>query len=162
MQHQPPKPDNHRAKSVGTHSVGRRVWDIGWYVRLILYIVVLVAVLLSMRMMRGRIPQAFGLTPIRVEAISVSKISNDVNMSLDGETDYSVSVRIVGSDTVVTPILLGQFLLETAEGQYTAFASDLIFARGGTLDVAPGDTLFGALIYSIPNDENPEELWWRP
>jgi len=134
-----------------------------WYLRLIIYGVVLVAVVLIMNTLRGQIPQAFGLTPIRVDALSVARISPDsLDTSSRREVDYAVTVRIVGRDSVMTPVQLDQFRVDTDAGRFQPYASDLLFDSTGILSVVEGDTIIGVLVFSLPDRAEPKQLWWNP
>ena len=137
----------------------------GWYIRVALYAAVLVAVLLAMRGLRAKIPMAFGLTPIAVKVLSVAYIDPYAKRTQDSAQttrDVSVAVRIVGRDSLGADVRLDQFTLEAGSERVRPFASDLLFADSGTLTVARGDTIVGVLIFTVPADVAPKELWWNP
>ena len=134
-----------------------------WYLRIVIYAVALVAVVLVMNALRGQIPQAFGLTPIRVDALSVARISPDsLDASSSRQIDYAVTVRIVGRDSVTTPVRLDQFRVDTDAGRFQPYASDVLFDSTGILHVARGDTIVGVLVFSLPERAEPKQLWWNP
>jgi len=133
-----------------------------WYLRIGLYLVLLLVAAYVANRMRGRIPMAFGLTPIRVEALSVARVPYDAS-DARSQGDVSVTVRIVGRDTVRGGISLAQFRLITKRSRrYEPYASTLLFDSDGRLHIAPGDTAIGVLLFSLPGDEEPDQLWWEP
>ena len=136
----------------------------GWYIRIALYGAVLVGVLLAIHGMRARIPQAFGLTPITVKALSVTYLSPDLSVRDSATTtrDISVAVRIVGRDSLGADVRLSQFTLVAGSERPRPFASDLLFGESGALHVARGDTILGVLLFTVPADATPDELWWNP
>ena len=133
-----------------------------WYIRLTAYLIGLLVVAYLVSNLRGRIPQAFGLTPIRVHALSVraTPVNDGTGAAM---TDVSVGVRVVGWDSVYSGLALSQFRLRTDEGtNHQPYASDLLFDSTGTLTIHRGDTLTGELLFLIPSDESPKQLWWEP
>ena len=142
------------------HGTARRT-PVGWYIRLVLYIAVLIAVVVAMNSLRGQIPQAFGLTPVRVDVLAVHEVP--VVDPRSPERDYSVTVRIVGRKTPPAPLTLDQFELQTGrKTTYRPYASEIVFADAGTLRVAEADTIVGVMVFTILAGEEPRELWWRP
>ena len=130
-----------------------------WYARVGLYIGVLGIIVYLMHITRGKIPQAFGLTPISVQVLSVdSTPAGDA-----GQADVAVAVRIVGQDSIYRDVRLRQFRVETESGDvYRPYASDLLFDETGKLTIAKGDTLRGTLLFLIRETDTPLELWWEP
>jgi len=133
-----------------------------WWIRLTLYLAFLLATAYAVTSLRGRIPMAFGLTPIRVYATSVSVTQLPTN----GEAplaDVGVAVRIIGSRPVPDGVRLNQFELRTDDGTpHRPYASSFVFGPDGTMDIAPGDTLTGVLMFTLPFEADPKELWWQP
>ena len=136
---------------------------VAWYVRIGVYLGVLVLVAYLVNGMRGRIPQAFGLTPIRVKVLSVRMVPVGSDRAGSGLTDVSVAVRIVGQDSLYEDVCLGQFFLIAAEGtRYRPYASSFLFGVDGALTIARNDTLTGELLFALPANEQAKELWWEP
>jgi len=141
----------------------RGVARLSWYIRIGLYLAILLIMAYVVNSLRGRIPMAFGLTPIQVKALSVSRMPYGRSDSSSAMADVSVAVRIVGNDSVPGGIALGQFRLITkTQRRYEPYASTFLLDSTGRLRVARGDTLYGALIFTVPKDETPGELWWQP
>ena len=133
-----------------------------WYVRLVIYLIVLLAVAYIISASRGRIPQAFGLTPIRVHAESVRTVPvrDERQVAMN---DVSVQVRVVGWDSVFTDLRLNQFRLRTSGSEnHQPYASTFLFDSTGTITICRNDTLRGTLMFLVPEGETPEELWWEP
>ena len=130
-----------------------------WYVRIILYLGLLGLIVYLMNITRGNIPQAFGLTPISVNVLSLqSAPAGDSEMA-----DVAVRVRIVGQDSIYRNVRLRQFRVETRSGDvYRPYASDLLFDETGALTLSRGDTLTATLLFLIPASDLAEELWWEP
>ena len=147
-----------------TAQVGRGSVKASWYFRIVLYLAVLIVTALLVNGLRGRIPMAFGLTPIQVKALSVVRLPYESSGAAGGSlADVSVNVRIVGNDSLPDGVTLTQFHLTTKnDARYSPYASTFLFGPDGRLRITPGDTLYGALLFSVPADETPEELWWRP
>lgn len=150
--------------SIGEAGARYRGVRFTWYLRIGLYLAVLIAMAIILDSLRGRIPMAFGLTPIQVKALSVERVPYGGGDSAGvGMTDVSVSIRIVGNDPLPDGVALSQFrLVAKGNSSYEPYASTFLFDSTGKLRIAPGDTLFGALVFALPSDERPAKLWWRP
>ncbi len=132
-------------------------------VRIALYAAILVATYFLVTDLRGRIPMAFGLTPIEVRALSVATTEYVADSAGTNMVDMRVTVEIVARDTMAGGLQLRQFHLIGADGRrFRPYASSLLFGVDGKLHLAPGDTLLGTLLFALPADEEPEELWWEP
>ena len=141
-------------------STGRRSKR-SWYIRIALYAAFLGLVFYLVNGMRGYIPQAFGLTPIRVKVLSLSELP--FTDSTRPMRDYGVSIRITAQDSIYRNLRMNQFRLLTKDGHdYRPVGSTLVFGLDGTLTIARTDTLRGVLIFSLPVSEKPEEFWWEP
>jgi len=136
----------------------------GWYVRVVVYLAILLLVAYVVNSMRGRIPMAFGLTPIRLTALSVEVMPSAPSQPADSSrTDAVVNVRIVGDRPLAKGVTLAQFHLVTKRSAtFRPYASTLPFDSLGRLRIGVGDTLVGALLFALPRGEKPDQLWWRP
>jgi hypothetical protein len=148
----------------------RSVPRAGTVVRIVLYSLVLIATYFVVTGLRGRIPMAFGLTPIGVRAVAMAISEYEAGAPMPGVAattmslvDVRVTVEIVGRDSLPDGLRLGQFRLTSdADGRYQPYASSLLFGVDGRRPIAPGDTLRGDLLFSLPRNERPDQLWWEP
>ena len=131
-----------------------------WYVRIAAYLLFLGATLLMVNGLRGRIPMMFGVTPVRIDPLTVRRIARP---GRSDTVDVSVTVRVVGRDTIPGGLALGQFRLRGDDDrEYMPFATSFPFEQAGGFQVAKGDTVIGGLYFALPAKVEPRELWWRP
>jgi hypothetical protein len=133
-----------------------------WYVRIGLYLALLLVTAYALQKLRGKIPQAFGMTPIRVRALSVERIPG--SMPADPtKVAICVTVRIIGHKDPPVLVYLRQFQLKAASGNaFRPYASSLPFDSLASLHVARAETLDGVFLFNIPAEEQPQQLWWNP
>lgn len=135
---------------------------VSWYVRIALYATILLGTAFGLNRLRGRIPQAFGLTPIRVEVLSLERF-RDRDLRGGKENTFGVVARITGRKSPFASVSLRQFVLKTESGQLVRpYASSLQFDHLGNLAIAHADTFTGVFLFSVPSNEKPSEFWWNP
>jgi len=133
-----------------------------WYVRIGLYVLLLVVATLALNSLRGRIPMMLGATPIRIDGLATVRLPH-VGPGAADTADVGVTVRIVARKPVRDGLRLDQFRLRAKSGKsYPAHTSSFIFGPSGVLAVDKGDTLIGTFVFALPKGEAPDELWWRP
>lgn len=131
-----------------------------WYARVGAYLAFLLLTAYALNSLRGRLPQALGLTPIRVTVLSVERIGA---VSGVGNSTVSVTVRIVGRKDPPVRVTMQQFQMKSKGGtSFRPYASSFPFDSSGALSVARAETLDGVFLFNIPTRETPGELWWNP
>ncbi len=135
---------------------------VSWYIRIALYATILLGTAFGLNRLRGRIPQAFGLTPIRVEVLSLERFRNQDPRG-GKENTFGVVARILGRKSPSASVSLRQFVLKTESGNLIRpYASSLQFDNLGNLAIAHADTLTGVFLFAVPPTEKPSEFWWNP